>query len=142
MLKVQNIMQNGTRNTARWPRSQRIRRRADFVLCYAEKKRYFTKYFVLFVRKHEENGWRAGFTVSKKMGNAVRRNSIKRVLREIFRLHGHGICKGLDIVVVPNKNLHDTPVSFALIYSDIAPVLKKLTTIKGGAHVGKNADVV
>ncbi len=130
-------MHNVTRQTAKWSCAQRIKRRADFVRCYAENKRYFTKYFVLFVRKQEENGWRAGFTVSKKMGNAVRRNRIKRVLREVFRLHGHGICSELDIVVVPSKNLLKVPVNFALIYSDIAPVLKKLSRKEGVAHVGK-----
>ncbi len=109
-----------------WPRAHRVQRRADFVLCYDANQRFFSKHFVLFVRKQEEDGWRAGFTVSRKMGNAIRRNKIKRVLREFFRLHGQNLPKGLDIVVVPKKNLLGVPISFALVYMELSPLLKKL----------------
>ncbi len=112
-----------------WPRVQRVQRRADFVLCYEANQRFFSKHFVVFVRKQEEDGWRAGFTVSRKMGNAVRRNKIKRVLREFFRLHGQNLPKGLDIVVVPKKNLLGVPISFALIYTELSPLLKKLIAL-------------
>ncbi len=112
-----------------WPRAQRLQRRADFVSCYDANKRFFSKYFVVFVRKQEENGWRAGFTVSRKMGNAVRRNKIKRVLREFFRLHGQNLPKGLDIVIVPKKNLLGVPISFALVYTELSPLLQKLSTL-------------
>ncbi len=125
-----------------WSRTLRIRRRADFVLCYEANNRYFTKYFVLFVRKQKEDSWRAGFTVSKKMGNAVRRNKIKRVLRECFRLHGQNIQKGLDIVVVPKKNLLGMSIDYALVYADISPVLIKLQEAKGESYAKKNKDVV
>ncbi len=120
----------GREESFAWPCRLRIRRRADFVHCYEANNRYFSKYFVLFVRKQEGDSWRAGFTVSKKMGNAVRRNRIKRVLREFFRLHGKNIPKGLDIVVVPKKNLLGVPVDFALACRDITPVLKKICTLE------------
>lgn len=109
-----------------WPRTQRIRNRADFVLCYEANHRYFSRYFVLFVRRREELGWRVGFTVSKKMGNAVRRNSIKRVLREFFRLHKRDVPQQLDIVVVPKRNLIHVPVSYALVHAQLSPLLEKL----------------
>ncbi len=112
-----------------WPRKKRVQRRADFVLCYDANKRYFSKYFVLFTRKQEEAGWRAGFTVSRKMGNAVRRNEIKRVLREFFRLNGQNLPTGLDIIVVPKRNLVGVPISYALVYADLSPLLKKLNVL-------------
>ncbi len=112
-----------------WPREKRVQRRADFVLCYDANRRFFSKYFVLFTRKQEEGGWRAGFTVSRKMGNAVRRNKMKRILREFFRLHGQNLPQGLDIIVVPKKNLLGVPISYALVREDLSPLLKKLNAL-------------
>ena len=40
-----------------------------------------------------------GFTVTRKSGGAVRRNRIKRVLREIFRTHRLAECGAFDMVV-------------------------------------------
>jgi ribonuclease P protein component len=49
---------------------------------------------------HGENT-RLGLSVSRKVGNAVVRNRIKRRLREIFRLKAPFFRRGRDIVVVP-----------------------------------------
>ncbi len=121
--------------THAWPSARRICRRADFLLCYDTNRRYFSQYFVLFVRKQQNLGWRVGFTVSKKMGNAVRRNHIKRLLREFFRLHGDILPQGLDIVVVPKKNLLHKPLNFNLVQSELAPLMSKIAHKYGGERL-------
>lgn len=109
-----------------WPQACRIEKRCDFVRCYDAGRRYFSRYFVFFVYRQNEAHWRVGLAVSKKAGNAVRRNRIKRVLREFFRLHRHALPSGLDIVAVPKRNLVGIPIDYDLVQADIYPLLGKL----------------
>ena len=65
---------------------ERLRQRADF-LAAASGIKVTVSAFVLQARKRMDDGpARFGFTVSKKVGNAVERNRVRRRLREIVRL--------------------------------------------------------
>ncbi len=64
---------------------QRLRQRADFLAAASGAKAPATA-FVLQARRRDDSGAvRAGFTVSKKVGNAVERNRVRRRLREVVR---------------------------------------------------------
>ena len=80
---------------------QRLKRRQDFV---AAAKASYTAMpgMVVQARDRKDEGQpRVGFTVTKKQGNAVVRNRIKRRLREIARLHLKGQAqKGFDYVLI------------------------------------------
>ena len=109
-----------------WPRSRRLTRRSEYTACYDGGIRHHTRYFVLFVRKDgEATMGRIGLAVSKKCGNAVERNRIKRVLRDFFRLRQHEI-PPLDIVVTPKRHLRADRTDLALVEHDLAPLLPKL----------------
>jgi len=47
-----------------------------------------------------------GITATKRMGIAVQRNRIKRVLKEVFRCHRHIFPERCDIVVIPRPGSH------------------------------------
>lgn len=69
-----------------------IKKRSDFLLAAASGKKFITNSVILQMLKRADNHpassetVRIGFTVTKKMGNAVIRNKIKRRLREASRL--------------------------------------------------------
>jgi ribonuclease P protein component len=86
----------------RFPKAQRILLSADFVRVRREGATLKDGVLRLgyFVRGDEAPP-RLGLAVSRRAGNAVARNRIKRVIREAFRLHPGRFPNGLDLVVVP-----------------------------------------
>jgi len=64
-----------------------------------------TKAFVLQMRDRREHGpVRVGFTVSKKVGNAVERNRVRRRLREVVKLAAVGLTRvGHDYVLIGRR---------------------------------------
>jgi len=65
-----------------------------------------------------------GLTVSKRMGNAVKRNYIKRVLRSALRNNTSLITKNISIEIIPKKNLEKR--RFSQIEKDLSLIIKKL----------------
>ncbi|WP_338670171.1 ribonuclease P protein component [Pseudodesulfovibrio methanolicus] len=111
-----------------WNKERRLLGSPEFTACYEQGKKHFTKSFILFMRKRSDpdGGIRLGLTVSKKMGHAVARNRIKRVVREYFRLHQFDFDLPLDIVVVPKRNLEAKQLTLALAKEEFTPLLSRL----------------
>jgi len=90
------------------PRETRLVRRAEYDAVYREGRRRSSREFTIFVRPNGLEVSRFGWSIKKALGNAVRRNRIRRRLREIFRLHRRKIATGWDIVVHPRATVATT----------------------------------
>lgn len=86
---------------------------------------------MLFVlpRENNDSGIRVGLTVGKKVGNAVARNRVKRVLREFFRLHQYQFDCPADIVVVPKRTLDPKQLDLAKAIGDLSPALRRVPKV-------------
>ncbi|MCZ2328757.1 ribonuclease P protein component [Bartonella sp. F2] len=98
----------------------RIRKRVDFLAARTGEKRR-GPLFLLEVKSREQTGdmeppiARIGFTVTRKNGNAVQRNRIKRRLREAVRVGlKDNIKAGNDYVIIARKEVLDAPFSFLI----------------------------
>lgn len=83
-------------------RERRVRSRSEFQRIQREGRRVTTPSFVLLLAAREADGAaaRLGITASKRVGNAVVRNRVKRVVREAFRRSGTLFEPDLDVVVI------------------------------------------
>lgn len=84
----------------RFPLRMRIRRPLDFKRAYSDGRRTDDGGLVVYARSNELLHPRLGISIGRRVGGAVVRNRIKRLLREAFRLEQHAIGAGVDLVVV------------------------------------------
>jgi ribonuclease P protein component len=103
---------------------EKIHKRKDFVTIYEQGFRRYSKHFTVIERRNQEGLRRLGITVTKKVGIAVQRNRIKRLLREFFRLHKSGFPSSQDIVIVAKRDAH------SLTYQDVCRELENLLVRK------------
>jgi ribonuclease P protein component len=104
---------------------ERLKQRADF-LAAATGSKAPTGPFVLQARPRLDDGpVRVGFTVSKRVGNSVIRNRVRRRLREIVRLSGGAaMLAGYDYVLVGRRDALTMP--FDKMTDEFARALRRL----------------
>ena len=103
----------------------RLKQRSDFVAANAGAKVHGAG-FVLQARERGDGGpARVGFTVSKKVGNAVVRNRVRRRLREVVRLAAADrIPAGRDYVLIGRRAALDLP--FEQLTAELAGALRRV----------------
>jgi ribonuclease P protein component len=93
-------------SSASFRKHERIRLRNEFKRIYEQGKKIRSTSFVLFLLpNHQQQHCRLGITASKKIGNAVKRNRCKRLVRELFRRNKEKFPQGADVVVVVTRNM-------------------------------------
>ena len=86
-----------------------LKKNSDFRRLYAKGKSTVNPYMVLYCRRNRTGQTRLGYTVSVKLGHAVRRNRIRRRLREMVRLNAERMLSGWDLVLVARARACDAP---------------------------------
>ena len=107
--------------TFAFPKSRRLRKRIDIVGVQRAGNAIHTRYFVI-VCDAQGHG-RLGITVSKKVGNAVHRNRVKRLVREFVRTarplnSPEWLASTLDVVVIAKK--HAASATTTELWRDLA----------------------
>lgn len=80
---------------------EHLRRPADFQAVYDRRRSAADDQMVVYARENGLAHSRVGLSVSRKFGIAVRRNRIRRLLREAYRLTSADLPSGYDLVLIP-----------------------------------------
>lgn len=107
----------------------RLRNRADFSRVYRHGKSFANHQFVVYwsYKKNVEQ-FRAGISVSKKVGNAVVRNRMRRLVKEIVRSHQHEIVEHIDLIFIVRKGALDK--TYQELDKSVLHVLRKSSLLK------------
>jgi ribonuclease P protein component len=88
-------------------KADRILRRRDFIALSEIGQRIQNEQFIALFAPNQHGRSRIGITVTKKVGPAVKRNRIKRLIREYFRLNRHKLVGNWDINLIAKRQIGD-----------------------------------
>ena len=100
-----------------------------FRALYSRGRSVASKTLVVYAAKNRSGESRLGITVSKKLGNAVARNRMRRRLKECYRLNEENVTGGFDLVLVARRASYSAP--FEHLQDDFLSCLSQI-----GAHKG------
>ncbi|MBM3971223.1 MAG: ribonuclease P protein component [Planctomycetes bacterium] len=110
------------RHLQKFPKTVRVRSRLDFDAVYERGLRVSDGCLSLIVLPNGRPASRLGLAVSKRSGNSVQRNQLKRLLREAFRLSQADLPTGLDLVVQPRT---EAPIKFDVLRQSLASLASR-----------------
>lgn len=96
-------MTNPTGKRFGFRRTEHLRRPADFRRVYDRRRSASDAWLIVYACENGLPHLRLGLSVSRKMGPAVRRNRLRRLYREAFRLTRHEMPTGMDLVLIPRS---------------------------------------
>jgi ribonuclease P protein component len=104
------------------PRAARIRKRREFVKLQRISRRGAGMRFVVITAAETTGTSRIGITVSRRVGGAVVRNRVKRLVREFFRRYRHRIMPAQDVLVIARQGA--ATATYAEVKRELAGALK------------------
>ncbi|NLJ77515.1 MAG: ribonuclease P protein component [Peptococcaceae bacterium] len=84
-----------------------LKKTREYRHVYNRGKFFADRYLVIYYLPNNLDYCRFGFTVSKKIGNAVVRNRVRRLLKEVCRLNSSVFTGGFDLVLVARRSIVD-----------------------------------
>jgi len=95
-------------------KSEILRDKRDFNDVYSKGRSYVNKNIIIHVLDDERHNGKVGFAAGKKLGGAVVRNRVKRLLRETYRLCKENLRTDRALIIMGRKNLVNAKVDVAI----------------------------
>lgn len=110
-MTIETAQPESPRRRQTFPRRMRLVHRLQYLAVYEAKVRRLEGPLLVYGRPNDLEFPRIGLSVSRRVGNAVKRGRIKRLLREAFRRMRHDLPQGYDLVV--SVRAHDPVLALA-----------------------------
>lgn len=112
------------RETLSFGAKHRLKSAVDFRSVYRQRQFVRNRSMTLYYLHRDDDHSRLGLSVGRRHGTAVKRNRIKRVLREVYRLNRALIPGAFDFILIPS--FHADIEDFQLMRKSFVHLLKKL----------------
>ncbi len=106
-----------------------MKKNYEFKNLFSKGKFYYGQYIHMYIKKTEKKYNKLGIAVSKKQGKAVKRNRIKRLIRENYKNFENRIEKGVNILIIINKEKDIKEITFKNIEENFYSTLKKANVL-------------
>ena len=104
-----------------FPKGARLTRRSEFLALSRRARKLHTPHFVVLTQPNDRGESRLGITVTKRVGNSVTRNLIKRRVREFFRRARGALPSAEDFVIIARQGAES--LSLAEVTAELRSVL-------------------
>ncbi|MDD2553681.1 MAG: ribonuclease P protein component [Desulfotomaculaceae bacterium] len=101
-----------------------LKKNMEYKQVYSRGKSFVDRYLVVYYLSNNLDFCRFGFTVSKKIGNAVTRNRVRRLLKEACRLNNNVFTGGFDLVLVARRGIVD--LDYRRVEESLLKLIKKV----------------
>lgn len=106
-----------------------IKKNYEFQRMFSKGKFYYGKFVHMYIKETNKSYNKFGIAISKKQGKAVKRNRIKRLIRENYKNFEDRIKTGTNILVAINKNEDIKEITFKDIEINFLSTLKKANVL-------------
>ncbi|WP_428910285.1 ribonuclease P protein component [Niallia sp. Krafla_26] len=118
----------------------RIKKNKEFQDIFKKGKSVANRQFVLYTLKQPEQAhFRIGLSVSKKIGNAVTRNRIKRYIRQVFHELDEQIHNEWDYIIIARKPTAE--MDFFEVKQSLTHVLGLARVLKKSKNMSKTVEL-
>lgn len=119
----------GMKGLCTMKKEYRIKKNKEFQEAFKKGKSFANRQFVVYtLNKPEQDHFRIGLSVSKKIGNAVTRNQIKRYIRQAFLELEEDVKNHFDYVIIARKPA--ATMNFHEVKKSLTHVLKVARALK------------
>ena len=107
-----------------------MKKNYEFKNVFTKGKYYSGKYIEALIQKNEENTNYLGIAIGVKIAKAVKRNHIKRLIRESYYFYEQSLKNGYNMVFLWKKKVDINNANFQNIKFDMENIFKKAKIIE------------